>query len=302
MKTELRTQFNTGHSGAIESAVCYWHKRFAIIGLVFFFALTGLVGPSSEPAKAAQSLEQRLNALSTEDLEELFTFVAGNSLFTLYHEGGHMLVSELGLPVLGQEEDAVDNLATVIMLAAENEDMDVYLSNAMIGWFLISEENYESLVFYGEHDLNQQRGFRMLCLMVGSDEDTFGELARDLDLPDERAQRCQFDYDQASLSWEAVTDQHARTSGTPGGRIAVSHEPADQNLDLMEIFLHESELLEITAEQFDTMFALPQQVKFTAKMCGVENAYWDPSAREVTLCYELMAGFAEVYLDLLANN
>ena len=51
------------------------------------------------PAQAAGNLDSRLERLQTDDLEDLFGFVAGNVLFALYHEGGHMLVSELDLPV-----------------------------------------------------------------------------------------------------------------------------------------------------------------------------------------------------------
>jgi len=37
-------------------------------------------------------------------------------LFVLLHETAHALVSEMGLPVLGREEDAADAYATVTML------------------------------------------------------------------------------------------------------------------------------------------------------------------------------------------
>ena len=35
-------------------------------------------------------------------------FVTGNMLFALAHEMGHVFITEMGLPVLGQEEDAAD--------------------------------------------------------------------------------------------------------------------------------------------------------------------------------------------------
>ena len=37
-------------------------------------------------------------------------FVTANAEFTLLHEMGHLLISELKLPVLGREEDAADQL------------------------------------------------------------------------------------------------------------------------------------------------------------------------------------------------
>ncbi|MTI42304.1 putative metallopeptidase DUF4344 [Roseibium hamelinense] len=246
-----------------------------------------------------QGLDAELERLKHEDLQELLDFVAGNTLFTLYHEAGHMLISELELPVLGQEEDAVDNLATVTMLGADTEDMDLLLSHAMIGWFLIASENYEDLVFYSEHDLDQQRGYQMLCLMVGADEAAFADLARDLELPEERLETCGFDYEQSADSWEIVTAPYLREDGERGNRIRVRHGPPGPGQASMALFLKESELMEIVAEELDDLYKLPEQVTFKAEVCGEENAFWDPSQREMTLCYELMTGFADIYLDLL---
>ena len=46
-------------------------------------------------------------------LGEAMAFAMHDAAFTMYHEVGHLLVGELGLPVLGKEEDAVDSWATI---------------------------------------------------------------------------------------------------------------------------------------------------------------------------------------------
>jgi len=257
-------------------------------------------GSDHQPPLA--SLDQEIADLPRAELEEMFVFVAGNALFTLYHEGGHMLISELGLPVLAQEEDAVDNLATVSMLAADSDDMDTYLTQAMYGWFLIADEAYDNLVFYDEHDLDKQRGYAMLCLMVGADEDAFLDLARELDLPEERIETCGFDYDQAADSWEIVTDPYVRDGDAPGGKIKIVHEPAPEGLEAMALFLKESGLMELVAKELDTFYELPEEVTFRAAACGEENAFWDPEQREVILCHELLGGFADIFLSLPADH
>ncbi len=245
-------------------------------------------------------LEEELQSLSSEQLEELLTFVAGNALFTLYHEAGHMLVSELEIPVLAQEEDAVDNLATVSMLAADTGEWDLLLINAMIGWFLIAEEDYDNLIFYGEHDLDQQRGYRILCLMVGADEETFLDLANDLDLPEDRTETCVFDYDQAAESWELATAAYLRETDGPGGKVNTAYEAAPEGLQTVAMFFKASELMDQVAAEFDTLYDLPEQVTFRAAACDMENAFWDPQTREITICHELLGGFAAIYLqDLL---
>ncbi|WP_346897767.1 DUF4344 domain-containing metallopeptidase [uncultured Roseibium sp.] len=254
------------------------------------------------PAQAAGVLDSRLERLQTDDLEDLFGFVAGNVMFALYHEGGHMLASEFGLPVPDQEEDAIDNLATVTMLSVKDADMDLWLSNAMIGLFLIADGKAEALPFYTEHNLNLQRGGRMLCLMVGTDEGSFGQLATDLGLPAESRTGCANESQEAWQSWQQAIGSRLRNSDKPAGKISIYYRMVPPDLASMEIFLKESGLLELVAQNFDTLYALPDKVTFTAKPCGEGNAYWDPGKRELTLCYELMAGFAEIYLDQVAND
>lgn len=274
-------------------------RLLSIAGLALGLLVLPLCAPIENigSARAEESLESRLAALPSDELEELLLFVAGNALFTLYHEGGHMIISEYRIPVLGQEEDAVDNLATIAMLAADDEDMDVLLTNAMIGWFLVSEENSDNLVFYGEHDLSLQRGYRTLCLMVGSDMDKFGDLARDLEMPEDRIQNCELDYEQALSAWRAVTDDYLREGDDGSAQIEVIYDKPTPDHELIEIFLRESELIEEVADDFDTRFDLPNPITFAARNCGEDNAFWDPVERELTLCYELMAGIAKIYLD-----
>jgi len=224
------------------------------------------------PSHAANNLDLRLERLQTEDLEDLFAFVTGNVLFALYHEGGHMLVSELGLPVPDQEEDAVDNLATVTMLSVKDADMDLWLSNAMIGWFLIADGKVGDIPFYTEHNLDLQRAYRMLCLMAGTDEGSFGQLATDLGLPAERRAHCAAVSQQAWQSWQTAIGSRLRNSDKPAGKISIYYRMVPQDLASMEIFLKESGLLELIAEDFDTLYTLPDKVTFTARPCGEENA------------------------------
>ncbi|WP_306143492.1 DUF4344 domain-containing metallopeptidase [Roseibium sp. MMSF_3412] len=280
------------------------HPLLSVICLTF--ALT--LGPfqtdkaSADDAGRFEGLQSDLQALTEEERAEFFDFVAGNTVFVTYHEAGHMLVSELELPVLAQEEDAVDNLATVSMLAADTDDMDVYLTHAMTGWFLMSEEDYDALVFYGEHDLDQQRGYRMLCLMVGADDDAFLDLAQELDLPEDRIESCAVDYEQAADSWEYVTDPFVREEDTAAGRIKVIHETAPKNLGFLAAFLKETKILETIAEELDTLYDLPENVTFRSAACGEDNAFWDADTREVIICHELLGGFAELYLDLISDD
>ncbi|MBN9670019.1 DUF4344 domain-containing metallopeptidase [Roseibium aggregatum] len=274
-------------------ALLFWSSLALCLWLPIF--------PSPSAAQEAdggfKDLETELSELAPQDLEELLVFVAGNALFTVYHEGGHMLVSELELPVLAQEEDAADNLATVSMLADDTGNTDLLLTNAMIGWFLFSEHDDDFLTFYGDHDLDRQRGYRMLCLMVGADEDAFLELALDLGLPRERIESCAFDYEQVAGSWDYATEPYLRQEDTPSGKITVAHDPPPEGLETLAVFLKETGILERVAGELDTLYTLPHPVTFRAASCGEANAFWDPDKREAVFCHELLAGFAALYFE-----
>src|SRR5262249_8299399 len=64
----------------------------------------------SRVAEASEGLKDypRMKDLSHEQRKAIVEFVVGNTLFALVHEVGHALISEMGLPVLGREEDAAD--------------------------------------------------------------------------------------------------------------------------------------------------------------------------------------------------
>jgi hypothetical protein len=64
-----------------------------------------------EAAAVALGNNPRFKNLSLEYRRGMAEFVAGNMLFVLLHEMAHAAISEMGLPVLGREEDAADSSA-----------------------------------------------------------------------------------------------------------------------------------------------------------------------------------------------
>src|SRR5689334_10171829 len=84
-------------------------------------ATPGAAQPAPAPMSALPSggLEARFNEavldfgrdprfkdVPEQQLRKRIEFVAGNVIFATVHEIGHMLISEMGLPVLGREADA----------------------------------------------------------------------------------------------------------------------------------------------------------------------------------------------------
>jgi len=122
-------------------------------------------------------------------------------LFTTLHEVGHALVNVLDLPITGREEDAVDQLASLILVDGA-EDGDEAAINGVRG--LPGDDQLDDLAFADEHALNGQRFYNVLCLVYGQDPDAYAGWTRDGTLPPERADRCPEEYEQTRASWNKL--------------------------------------------------------------------------------------------------
>lgn len=233
----------------------------------------------------AQELTEEQQVLATE-------FAYNNGLFVLYHEIGHLFVGELDLPVLGKEEDAADSLASVMLLVQETDESSQALIDAADGWYLTEysgdAETYESADFYDEHSLSIQRAYQVVCLMVGANPETFGEVADEFEMDSDRQESCAFDYQQAATSWASLLEPY---EGSDGAAIAVVYEPADEDYADIAQFLQDAEFLEGAAAWVTGNYALPREVTFRATLCGEENAYYSFDDAEITFCYELLPFF-----------
>jgi Putative metallopeptidase len=122
-----------------------------------------------------------LKGLSLQEREKHVEFVAANMIFVAIHELGHAVISEMDLPVLGQEENAADQFAILTGLTVvANEYSLRVLANAARGWFLSARRDRkegETPDYYGRHGLDEQRAYRIVCLMVGSDPVKFKAVA-----------------------------------------------------------------------------------------------------------------------------
>lgn len=241
---------------------------------------------ASTPARALTD-EQRLSA---------DRFALGNAVWILYHEIGHLLVHEFRLPVLGREEDAVDHLATVLLLEAANRENDQYLTDAIDGFFLSARArpaaNNDRRLYTG-HGLDEQRAFEVVCLMIGNDPVAFGPLADSVNLPAAERERCPHAYQLARSSWFSVMD--ANTGGwfsrASRDSVAIHYGDADGRNRAARDILTGAEVLEGAAEFIGTSYSFPRQVTLRAEECGEANAFFEPATGDVVLCYELVEDF-----------
>ncbi len=67
------------------------------------------------------------------------------------------------------------------------------------------------------------------------------------------------------------------------------------NRELQEIF-RGTRLLEETAKALDEKLALPVDVTVALRECGVADATWEADKHRISICYELVGAFAELFL------
>ncbi len=126
-------------------------------------------------------------------------------LHTLLHEVGHAYVYEKNIPILGKEEDAVDNFATILLIEYVDNGGEVAISAADMFDFESKDrpDYYEFDEYIDDHSFDLQRYFSTLCLVYGSDPETYKGLLDEIekDYVGERKEFCEFQYGHISDNW-----------------------------------------------------------------------------------------------------
>jgi len=250
-----------------------------------------------EAAASAFKQEKHLSHRSDEQRRAITRFIAGNMLFVLLREVGHTLITEMGLPVLGREEDAADAFASIAMLGMKHQFPERVLTEAARGWFLSDRRDRTEnapLAYYDEHSLSRQRAYQIVCYMIGSDPEKFAQLAEETRMPEERQASCQGDFSNASWSWDTVLKPHKRTT-QPKTTVSVRYDDGGEQFGTIARAMAFVGLLEIVAERLSDVFVWRAPFAMEAKSCGMSNAEWNLAGRTLTVCYELAQEFAVLY-------
>jgi len=256
--------------------------------------------------KAAALLENdpRLGKLTPQQRRQNVEFVAGNMLFAVLHEMGHAHIQEMGLPVLGREEDAADSYAVTAMLKAGTDVSHNVLIYATEGWFLSAMRDQKQnipLAFYDEHEMDEQRAYEIICMMVGSDPDKFSDLADLVKMPDDRQASCAGDYSNASWSWDMMLKPHLRAPDQPKQKVTITYGPAGNYRDTADA-MRAAGMLEIVADVEATRYVWRRPMGFDVRSCGQPDLHWDLSTQKILVCYEMAADFGQLYRDYGLNN
>ena len=258
-------------------------------------------------AEAARLLagRPRLKGMSQAQREKHVEFVVGNLLFVLGHETGHAVIREMGVPVVGREEDAADFFSTLMALTCEEGFGDRVLASAALGWFLSDRRDRRDrrgrrghdaeANYYGEHGMDLQRAYTVVCLMVGSNPGKFARVANAARLPPERQMTCEDDYLNAKWSWDQVLQSHLRKPDQAKTAIDVVYGPGNGKYDVHAAIARQMKLLEIFAESLSDRFVWRAPISLELQTCGEPNARFEFRTRKVIVCYELADEFSDLH-------
>jgi hypothetical protein len=154
--------------------------------------------------------ENMAKKTSVADVEPIDT-VIGPLVEISLHESAHALFDLLGLPILGREEDAADQVAAYILLQLGDTRARRMITGAAFAYQTEEHRSgncrsYED--YSGEHSTPAQRAFNTLCIAYGADSKLFADFVGEGYLPQERAEFCHEEYEQVKEAFELLIQPH----------------------------------------------------------------------------------------------
>lgn len=134
---------------------------------------------------------------------------------TFFHELGHGLVDAWKIPITGREEDAVDQLSTLVLIEGTEDGDQMALDGALTFKLYADLAKGEKKIYWDEHSLDEQRFFDTICLVYGHDDEKFAYLVKNGTLPEERAELCTEDYDKVSHAWRQLLAPYLKQPAQP---------------------------------------------------------------------------------------
>jgi hypothetical protein len=133
--------------------------------------------------------------------------IIGGTVGVTLHEMGHAIFHIQGIPRLGREEDAADQIAAFMMMQFGKSVALTTIKGTYNVWHhfhAVDLRNSKGALSPSEeadvHSLSGQRAINFLCIAYGGDPATFKQLADTL-LPPVRKPNCANEYHQAEIAF-----------------------------------------------------------------------------------------------------
>jgi hypothetical protein len=244
-------------------------------------------------------------AIALDEDEKIY--IHGNIEFILLHEFAHILINDLGIPIIGPEEHAADYLATIALIRPERFDVNranrarqyvLAVANGFATTWELDKPLINKLPYWDNHGLTIQRFYNVGCLLYGSNPDIFPRLPTLMKIPESRTSRCQMEYEKASKSVDWLLENYGRKNDDETSEVVISYGMAQTEISKQILTsIRESNLIEKIVARFNELFSLSNPFTIRTQDCRKRQAYWDSDNRVLTICHELF----DFYYSLSRN-
>ena len=142
-------------------------------------------------------------------IKPIDTFI-GPFFDTVLHEFAHALFDYHGIPVLGREEDAADQVSALIYLQTSREEARRLITGTVYAYMLeVQDTDPPDMEEYAdEHSTAEQRAINLICLAYGSDPELFADLPAVGGLPQYRVDICEEEFELISFAFQKLIGPH----------------------------------------------------------------------------------------------
>lgn len=270
---------------------------------------SGSTGVSSG-ASAAADASSSINApMFGNDDARLIGAYLGVTNGIFMHEFGHALIGELQVPSTGPEEDAVDIFSALrvvepTMYPSGDAEIDAIGREvalySVLPWYyggMLNSETGGDAPWQDEHTADLKRFRNTFCVIYGGNPGLYGDIAEQVGLDERTLSRCEEEFNRQNRAWRSILAPYTRIgpwhpdgqvpADTPGAKVTINFEkPTTPTAAfLVETF---AEPLQGFATDLADTYVLPRDIAVTYKNCDEVNAWYDPDAGTITMCYELV--------------
>ena len=237
----------------------------------------------------------------------------GVTMGVLFHELGHAMIGELALPATGPEEDAADEFSAVAMsmFAGETDRLLVntatYSSLLWWHWAQKKEREGQHFAWHGEHAPDIRRFRNTFCILFGANPGGYNQLADRVRVDQVFKDKCAASYGRKVEAWESILALRARDLGpdspgvyhatTPGGRINWHLDDSSNEYAQYARALAAGEGWAELMGVLSRYLVWPRDLLVEFRDCGELNAWYDPAAGRVTMCYDLIRYASQIVLQ-----
>ena len=139
----------------------------------------------------------------------------GQFMFAVLHETGHAMFDIFDVPLFGHQEDAADQFATWIMLQFGGERAHRLIRGAAysyIGFIKALKDKPKVTIplaaFSSDHGQPEERFYNLACLAYGYDPKIFVKVIALDYLPEGRAKKCKFEYEDITFAMHQLIGPH----------------------------------------------------------------------------------------------